>query len=94
MFKFIVKNTPITFVIIQDTEFIADRVFEILEQFYEDDEINDYNLNEEIANKLVAEGILTMNYGSRNAKIYYKTDKFDKFHDEFMNNYFKEDIGG
>lgn len=87
MFKFISKNIPVKFVILQGIEIKANDVYWILEDFVENDEINNYNLDEKIADILVKEGILNKRLRSKNATLYSKTQKFDSFYDSYMKEY-------
>ena len=58
MFEFFIKNIPTTFVKIRDKELKANEVASTLEMFIDDDEINNYYLNTEVADVLIEEGVL------------------------------------
>lgn len=91
MFKFITKPVPTRFVVIKGEEINADDLFCLLEEFCDDNDINDYNINQTIAEILVEEGVLYKHPGERMATLYAKTNKFNVFYDEYVDAYCKEE---
>lgn len=88
MFEFFIKNIPTTFVKIRDKELKANEVASTLEMFIDEDEINNYYLNTEVADVLIEEGVLIKKAGSRMAELYCKTEEFDAYYDKFIKDYY------
>jgi len=89
MFNFSIKNVPIKFVTLGGVDLEAVDVVRVLEEFLEEDDINNYNLNCKVADALVAEGILEKCDGSRNATLYRITSNFYKFNKDFRTEYYE-----
>lgn len=88
MFNFFIKPVPTKFVRLCDKDIEADRVHSVLEDFYDDDNINDYRLNSTVVEVLVKLGVLVKHPGSRMATLYSKTDKFEGFYKRFMEEFY------
>lgn len=91
MFKFTIKAVPTVFVEFQDKEVNAEDLYIFLESFLSDDGLNslDFEGRDDIADVLVKEGVL-LTLGSDSCPKYYKTNKFKKFYDTYMDEFLNE----
>lgn len=90
MFNFYIKEMPVRYVEIGGQEVNACELYNVLEDFQQERQLNDYHTNRIIADLLVKEGVLDFRIGSRMAHLYNVTDKFEKFYDAYMNEYYSE----
>lgn len=82
------KLIPVKFVTINKREFNANRFKDVIDDFYDDD-INDYNLDTNIANYLCEIGILKKRPCCKMATLYSKTEKYEEFYKYFNDLYYK-----
>lgn len=89
MFRFKVKTIPTSFVLLDEYEFKAEDLYYLLEQFTDDDCINDYCLDTKIADILVKQNILKRCPGDKMATLYKKTENFNDFYEQYTKEFFE-----
>jgi len=90
LFNFLVKDVPTKFVVLSEQEFEVNNVISVLDMFATGDGINNYELNEDVANILVYQHVLEK-YSDRNTTLYRKTKNFDRFYEQFWLECFRKE---
>jgi len=90
LFNFLVKDVPTKFVVLSEQEFKVDDVVSVLNIFATSDDVNNYELNEGVADILVYQHVLEK-CSSRNTTVYKKTENFDRFYAQFWLECFRKE---